>query len=154
MKSGIYKIRNISNNHIYVGSAVNIKSRWSSHKAALKKQTHHGSYLQRAWNKYGAECFEFSVIELCEKEKLIEREQYYIDTLHPEYNMAKIAGSSLGIKRSKDFCKGVSKRMKGKKFSPDQVRKASRSKLKKIEIEYYKTLDKEMGDYGNEFDSF
>jgi group I intron endonuclease len=31
---------------------------------------------------------------------LIEREQYYLDTLEPKYNILKIAGSSLGYKHS------------------------------------------------------
>jgi len=31
---------------------------------------------------------------------LIEREQYYIDLLNPEYNILKIAGSRLGVKHT------------------------------------------------------
>jgi group I intron endonuclease len=31
---------------------------------------------------------------------LIQREQYYIDLLNPEYNICKIAGSNLGFKHS------------------------------------------------------
>jgi group I intron endonuclease len=31
---------------------------------------------------------------------LIEREQYYIDTLNPEYNILKVAGSLFGYKHT------------------------------------------------------
>lgn len=38
----------------------------------------------------------------CEIDKLIEREQYYIDTLLPLYNILKTAGNSLGYKHSEE----------------------------------------------------
>jgi hypothetical protein len=39
-------------------------------------------------------------LEYCKKENVISREQYYFDFLNPEYNILKIAGSSLGYKHS------------------------------------------------------
>jgi len=36
------------------------------------------------------------ILELCNKEELIQREQFYIDTLNPEYNCCKIAGNTTG----------------------------------------------------------
>lgn len=98
--SGIYQIRNISNNHTYVGSAVDIKQRWYEHVSHLRTHKHHSIYLQRAWNKYGEDSFEFSIIEICSKPMLISREQYYIDNLAPSYNIAPTAGSQLGTRRS------------------------------------------------------
>ena len=40
------------------------------------------------------------ILEYCEPNLLIKREQYYIDSLKPEYNICKIANSSLGYKHS------------------------------------------------------
>jgi len=40
------------------------------------------------------------ILEYCETDILIEREQYYIDLLKPEYNILKIAGSNLRFKHS------------------------------------------------------
>lgn len=94
---GIYSITNTLNGHAYIGSAVNISKRWSKHISNLKNNEHHSGHLQNAWNKYGVDCFEFSILEQCEKEQLIEREQLYIDSEHPEYNIAPTAGSSLGV---------------------------------------------------------
>lgn len=146
VKSGIYKIVNCITNKIYVGSAVNFKNRWSWHIKDLKRNAHRNSKLQRAWNKYGENTFTFHVLEYCEKEKLIEREQYWIDTLKPEYNIALIAGSSLGIKRSiktkqlqrnlklgkslsLEHRNKISYGNKGKKHSEETKRKISKAHL-------------------------
>ena len=40
------------------------------------------------------------ILEYCAASKCIEREQYYLDLLTPEYNILKVAGSSLGRKHS------------------------------------------------------
>lgn len=50
--------------------------------------------------KYGYNKFSIDILEYCESSVLIKREQYYLDTLEPEYNILKKAGSSLGYKHS------------------------------------------------------
>lgn len=102
--SGIYKIENTINGKMYIGSACILKRRISKHKTELKTHTHCNQKLQRAWDKYGDQAFIFSVIEFVQdKNYLIQREQYWIDTLDSVsvgYNIASIAGSCLGIKKS------------------------------------------------------
>lgn len=61
--SGIYAIVNTINNKQYIGSAINIKSRWVDHKKRLRKGNHHCKHLQFAWNKYGESAFSFIVLE-------------------------------------------------------------------------------------------
>lgn len=107
MESGIYIIENILNNKKYLGSAKNIKKRWYQHKNTLNNNCHDNSYLQNAWNKYGANNFKFSVLEEVEPEKLIEREQYYINLYDVcnkiiGYNLAPTAGNTLGFKFSEE----------------------------------------------------
>ena len=76
---GIYVIRNIVNDNIYIGSSVNIKKRFCQHRNSLRKNKHHNKYLQRSWNKYGEENFEFVVIEHHSyPEKILGRENQYI----------------------------------------------------------------------------
>jgi len=77
------------------------------------------SLIYSALIKYGHKVFNLDILENCSKQDLIKREQYYIDTLNPQYNIIKTAGSSLGrnlseetkaklrYKRSKEFCAGV-----------------------------------------------
>lgn len=101
MNSGIYIITNIGNGHKYIGSAINIKNRFKRHKKDLRHNRHHSQYLQRAWNRYGPENFKFEVLEPVNIPlHLIATEQVYLDYFKPEYNISKIAGSCLGIKRS------------------------------------------------------
>jgi group I intron endonuclease len=96
--SGIYRITNVLNGHVYVGSSKSIKNRWKQHRYVLRRGTHHSKYLQRAWEKYGEENFLFEIMELCDptRELLLEREQHHIDALKPVYNVLPVAGSPLG----------------------------------------------------------
>lgn len=135
-KSGIYKITNKINGKMYIGSAVNISNRFSTHQYSLSNNKHKNSHLQSAWNLYGSEAFLFEILELVEKDQLIEREQYYIDLFnssHREigYNKAKLAGSTVGIKASvetrlKQSAARVGKAPwnKGKKYSVEQKQKS------------------------------
>jgi len=107
MNSGIYAILNKDTGKRYIGSAVNIDKRWSDHKDDLRKNQHHSILLQRAWNKYSEDSFDFIVIETVIKENLISREQYYINE-KSEYNICKTAGSCLGFKHSKGTRKKMS----------------------------------------------
>lgn len=102
---GIYEIRNTINGKRYIGSSVNIKSRWRSHKTAILAKTSECTKLQRAWNKYGGQSFVFNIVEIVngDKEELYKREQYYIDfydTVRHGYNILASAGSCAGCKLS------------------------------------------------------
>lgn len=84
---GIYIIRNLVNDKIYVGSSVNIKRRFAQHKSTLRHNTHKNKHLQNAWNKYGEENFEFVTIEHHSyPEKVLGRENKCIYLYKPEYN--------------------------------------------------------------------
>lgn len=101
-KSGIYLITNVKNGKRYVGSAVKLKKRFKDHLSQLTHGTHGNMHLLRVFQKHGPEIFRFSLYELVEPEKLLTREQFFMDNyLHPtDYNIARIAGSQLGCKRS------------------------------------------------------
>jgi group I intron endonuclease len=125
--SGIYEIRNLRNGKRYVGSAVRLMQRWAAHRSLLKKGTHHSDHLQKSWNLYGSESFEFSVLEYCRRDSLIEREQFHIDA-GCDYNKAPIAGSPLGVKWSDEAREKASKRRSGIAKSSahvESMRKAS-----------------------------
>jgi group I intron endonuclease len=114
MASGIYQIVNMVNGKRYIGSAANFKRRWNLHLSDLKQNKHHSSKLQHAWNKYGGESFKFEIILECNKDELLSYEQLLFDEENPEYNILKVAGSPLGIKRSKETRLKMSLASKGK----------------------------------------
>jgi group I intron endonuclease len=132
MKSGIYRIRNIRNGKLYIGSAVFIEQRWRNHKHALRLNKHHSLHLQASWNVYGENLFVFEIIEfVTDKTKLIEREQFWIDELKSSdkqfgYNVCKIAGSALGRKASEETKTKRSQAMKGHSVSIETRAKISK----------------------------
>lgn len=79
MTIGVYSIVCKATDSIYIGSSNNIELRWKAHKNHLSKGIHVNRYLQRAYDKYGLSDFNFTIIEECSEDRLIEREQYYID---------------------------------------------------------------------------
>lgn len=100
---GIYCIENIENKKKYIGSSKHVYKRRNRHFSELKNGKHKNIKLQNSYNKHGKVKFIFYVIELVNDEKiLIKREQHYIDSLKPAYNINLIANSSLGVKRSKE----------------------------------------------------
>lgn len=80
---GVYKITNLVNGKIYVGSSKDIKNRWYQHKKQLNEGTHGNPHLQNAWDKYKEKNFKFEIIEECSPELQFEREQYYLNILNP-----------------------------------------------------------------------
>jgi group I intron endonuclease len=122
MESGIYQIINPLDGKIYIGSSNNIPYRWKKHVERLKSEKHHSIHLQRAWNKREYE-FILETIEYCSEERLIEREQYYLDNHHPEYNISPTAGTSRGVKRRPETIEKVRQANIGKKQSSETIAK-------------------------------
>lgn len=90
MTIGIYRIHNIKNKKVYIGSSKNIERRFYSHRQNLKNNKHHSSKLQKSYNKTKDKTiFKFELIEETTEDKLFEREKYYIDfydSFHNGYN--------------------------------------------------------------------
>jgi group I intron endonuclease len=121
-QSGVYAIRNVVNGKSYVGSSISVHNRMAAHKNQLNKGCHHSVKLQRAWVKYGANSFEFSVLELVsDTAKLVEREQHYINSMNAVkagYNISPTAFSCLGITRSEEVKAKLSRIQKAKTLQP------------------------------------
>lgn len=124
---GIYSITCSKNNCMYIGSSNNIKRRWTYHRYLLKHNKHTNSKIQNYYNKYGLEAFVFSVLEECSIDVLLEREQFYLDTLKPEFNLVFIAGRTTGMKHTDIAKYRISIAHKGKTFvmSEEQKQKIS-----------------------------
>jgi hypothetical protein len=71
--------------------------------------------INKALLKYGYANFSLEILEYCEPEDCIKKEQYYIDLLKPEYNILKVAGSLLGYLHTEESKKKISDGMKGNK---------------------------------------
>lgn len=92
---GVYRVVNQVSGDCYVGSSVNVNKRWRSHVNYLKRGNHQSIKFQRAWDKYGIDAFLWEVIEVVADEAvLLGREQFYLDTLRPQYNMTLTVGTT------------------------------------------------------------
>lgn len=76
---GVYCIENLINHKKYIGQSIDIYRRWKDHKNKLNGNRHHNMYLQRAWDKYGKDNFDFYILEKCDISVIDERESYYIN---------------------------------------------------------------------------
>jgi len=102
-KSGVYKITNIATNEYYVGSSRNIGKRFYRYFSInyLKNKTErHNSRIYTAILDNGYNKFTIEILEYCDTNILLNREQYYLDILKPKYNIALKAGSLFGFKHS------------------------------------------------------
>lgn len=116
--TGIYAITNGANGKRYVGSAVHFPARRGQHIRSLRAGKHHSIKLQRAWDKYGEGLFTFDLLLRCKKEDLLFFEQRAIegfDAVRAGYNVAPLAGSTLGMPVSAEARANLSKAHKGRK---------------------------------------
>jgi group I intron endonuclease len=133
--SGIYKIESLLKpERFYIGSAVNINSRWARHKKDLRENKHHSSKLQNHYNKYGEADLVFTILEPCLPEFNITREQFHIDNLHPFFNCAPTAGSCLGCVRTEEFKKERSAQYKGKVNKGVRRSNMTKKKMRKYRL--------------------
>jgi len=116
MRNCVYKISNTINERVYIGSAINFDKRKAEHIKSLRKGNHCNVKIQRFVNKYGIDCLFFEVIEICEKDTMINREQYYIDLykcVKCGFNILPTAGSWLNRKHRESSKKKQSNAKKG-----------------------------------------
>ena len=78
--SGIYKITRLKTGEIYIGKSTDIKKRWGEHcKTAYGVGTIAHSILHTTIRRDGIENFTFELLEEVPKDKLTEREKYWIN---------------------------------------------------------------------------
>ena len=100
-RTGIYRWVHRKSGKSYIGSSKNLSIRFKQYL-----NYNHISYLKRnlaiykALLKYGYAEFILEILEYCSPEVLLQREQYYFDTYHPDYNILKVAGSPIGYRHS------------------------------------------------------
>ncbi len=98
-KIGVYRWINKINGNAYIGSSVNISVRMYTYYS-LRSLAKSNRPIDRALLKYGFSNFILEILEYCDKNNVIEREQYYMDLIKPQYNIVEIAGSTLGYKHT------------------------------------------------------
>lgn len=95
-KSGIYIIQCNQNGKIYLGSSSNIERRFYQHRRMLEQGNHHCAKLQKDYDNYGVDKFEFKALEYCSLSDARKKELDYIETL----NIKKFGYNSYNLKNT------------------------------------------------------
>jgi group I intron endonuclease len=99
-QTGVYEIRNKVNNKRYIGSTImSFTKRLEHHRCLLRNGTHKNTYLQRAWNKYGEDNFEFNILEVVATCCTLEVEQTYLDKCEDCYNINPLASGTPNLSK-------------------------------------------------------
>lgn len=99
----VYRIRNVRDNCHYIGSTSRLAKRWQQHLWALRVGRHPNRRLQQAFTENGEHCFVFEIVEIVECRVLLkDREQHYLDSEQPTYNLATLAIGAGGYKHTSE----------------------------------------------------
>jgi group I intron endonuclease len=143
-RSGIYLWTHKESGKMYVGSAVDLSLRLKDYYSPLNLKRR-DNYISRALILHTHSAFSLTILEFISIENLsleethqliFSKEQYFFDLLSSEYNIQKIAGSSLGQKRSENTKTLISKIKSG-------LTKSIKTKLKISEALKGKTHSEE-----------
>lgn len=128
--AGVYCIINKANNKKYVGSSIDIKKRWQQHKSDLRSGYHGNYHLQRAFDKYGEENFEFEVVAYMDADKALAFEDYLLKNYPTmfEYNIARDAAAPMrGREFSEEHRQKLSEANTGKHRTEETKRKIGKA---------------------------
>lgn len=132
---GVYLITCTVNKRRYIGSSCTIQVRWKQHAADLRGQRHHNIHLQRAWDKHGADAFDFGVLEECSEGALLEREQHWMDKERPEFNIARdVTATTRGLALTPAHKAKIGRASKGRAVSSETRIRLSEMMKKRLPI--------------------
>lgn len=137
MDSGIYKILCKVSGKFYIGSSQELTRRKIHHYNRLRANKHGNPHLQNSFNLYGESAIIFNILEHCEVDELLIREQFYIDQYKGKgilFNVAEIAGASMRNKRHSSktiekMKKNHGLAWKGKHLSDEHKKKISEKRM-------------------------
>lgn len=132
-KSGVYKWTHRESGKFYIGSSVNLGRRFSSYFSykVIESQSKFSIICLRspALLKYGYSEFSLEILEYCTKDQTLKREQFYLDSFKPQYNILTKAGSRLGSVLSSETRSKIRISLTGNKLS-----EITKSKIKASRI--------------------
>lgn len=140
-KSGIYEISNTIDDRTYIGSTKTLRDRFRHHRKQLEKGTNPSILLQRFSSKYGIDKLIFTVLELVEEDKLLDREEYYLGIRNCKFNVMLTPLRQSGYNHNPQTIRKMSEIAK-KSFQNGRTSWNKGKKLSLAEKECYKNCSK------------
>lgn len=110
----------------------------------LWRNCHYNKHLQSSWNKYGGENFLFEIIDYAfDWEELNTLEIYWIRTFRsvdPRFGFNRDSGGNKGKHVSLQTRQLLSRKSKGRKFSPEECRSRSIRQIGRVQSEKTRQL--------------
>lgn len=139
-KTGIYCIRNLKNNKVYIGSTkTSFMNRKNKHLRLLRKGSHYNEYLQNSWNYYSEDSFTFEVLLLCSPDECIKNEgnliKLYSSNIREHgYNIACVTEYRFGYKLSEIHLRERSEKKKEKSLNMNSITSDERGMCKPFKV--------------------
>lgn len=133
-KASVYQFINLLTGAFYVGSSTNLSKRFRQYYnySYISSPIRGKSIIYSSIISNGYSSFSLIIIEYCEINDTINREQFYIDVIKPKMNILQTAGSLLGYKHTPEALAKLSEIMTGKNYpmygqshTPDTLAKMS-----------------------------
>lgn len=155
--SGVYKITNTVHGKFYIGSSKDTNNRKTEHWDALRRGDHVNPILQHSWNYHGEDKFTFEIIETCEPDQCLIREQHYLDLLQPfkgtgyNINTKALGGDCFTYHPDRELIRakmclingGENNGMFGKKHSEQTIAKQKASSIGRYTLAWFVERDGE-----------
>lgn len=144
--TGVYRITNIINGKSYFGKTMmNFGKRWDHHRSMLRCGRHGNANLQKEWDEYGEDNFEFEIVKICdddEEANKIEieciakgRENDLVYNIAPGGRFNWATGKHLPEETKRKIGEKNRKHMTGRKLPEETKKKMSESQKKRMENE-------------------
>ncbi len=127
---GIYQIRNLTNEKVFIGSSMNLPGILNRQKFELKMGGHKVKVLQQHWNELGADQFAFEILE-----ELFPRE-------NPDYDYCEDLKclEDLWLEKIEPYGeKGYNER---KKTSEERLRMIANKRIKSLKVKMLSILSR------------
>jgi group I intron endonuclease len=136
-KCGVYIITNLVNSKKYIGSSKDLFTRLNKHRLELEKGTHVNKHLQSSFSKHGIDNFEYGILCVCEENVQYINEQYYIDIIKPEYN---IAIDVINSTKTEEVKSKISNSIKNKYLENPDFNRKHKDNLYLYDVESWKLI--------------
>ena len=131
----VYKIVNTVTGDFYIGSSVDVKRRWASHKCPSSWKFKPNNKMYQDMQKYGVDKFRFQILAPVMEEYLKQVEQEFIEMLKPTYNNYNAKGWD--VERHKASQKKYNQSDKGKASQTKYFQSDKGKQARKIAVNKY-----------------